>query len=159
MIAVYPGTFDPFTNGHLDLLNRSKKIFNQVIIAVAVDTQKKTLFSTQQRLALAKQSISKHDNIKVMMFDGLLIDFAKKINAKVIIRGLRAVSDFEYEFQLATMNHNLSSDIETMFLTPAEEYSFLSSSMIKDVVRLGGDASKYLHPAVFDALRQKFSLE
>ena len=159
MIAVYPGTFDPFTNGHLDLLNRSKKIFNQVIIAVAVDTQKKTLFSTQQRLALAKQSISKHDNIKVMMFDGLLIDFAKKINAKVIIRGLRAVSDFEYEFQLATMNHNLSSDIETMFLTPAEEYSFLSSSMIKDVVRLGGDASKYLHPAVFDALRQKFGLE
>lgn len=159
MIAVYPGTFDPFTNGHLDLLNRSKKIFNQVIIAVAVDTQKKTLFSTQQRVALAKQSISKHDNIKVMMFDGLLIDFAKKINAKVIIRGLRAVSDFEYEFQLATMNHNLSSDIETMFLTPAEEYSFLSSSMIKDVVRLGGDASKYLHPAVFDALRQKFGLE
>ena len=157
MIAVYPGTFDPFTNGHLDLLNRSKKIFNQVIVAVAVDTQKKTLFSTQQRVALAKQSISKHDNIKVMMFDGLLIDFAKKINAKVIIRGLRAVSDFEYEFQLATMNHNLSSDIETMFLTPSEEYSFLSSSMIKDVVRLGGDASKYLHPAVFDALRQKFS--
>ena len=158
MIAVYPGTFDPFTNGHLDLLNRSKKIFNQVVIAVAVDTQKKTLFSAQQRLALAKQSISEHDNIKVMMFDGLLIDFANKINAKVIIRGLRAVSDFEYEFQLATMNHNLSSDIETMFLTPAEEYSFLSSSMIKDVVRLGGDASKYLHSAVYNALRKKFGL-
>jgi pantetheine-phosphate adenylyltransferase len=155
MIAIYPGTFDPFTNGHLDLLERSLKVFDKVILAVAEDTNKNTLFTTAERTEMVSDVVASRSRVKVVEFDGLLVDFAQSQNAGVIIRGLRAVSDFEYEFQLAAMNRNLNGKIETMFLTPAEEYSFISSSMIKSVVKLGGDASKYLPPLVLEQLKAK----
>lgn len=158
MIAVYPGTFDPFTNGHLDLLERSSQIFDTVIVAVSKNTgNKTTLFSFSERQEIVQSAVASLPNVKMESFDGLLVDFAHKMNAKIILRGLRAVSDFEYEFQMAAMNRNLASDIETMFLTPSEEYAFISSSMIKSVVKLGGDASKYLQPHVLKMLCKKFS--
>ncbi len=155
MIAVYPGTFDPFTNGHLDLLERSVRVFPKVILAVASSTSKKTLLNSKERLDIARTVTADISGIELMLFDGLLVDFVSSVNAGVIIRGLRAVSDFEYEFQLAAMNRNLASKIETMFLTPSEKYSFISSSMIKDVVRLGGNVDTYLHPVAIKKLQDK----
>lgn len=155
MIAVYPGTFDPFTNGHLDLLQRSARVFPKVILAVASSTSKKTLLDTKERLAIAQVVSAEVNNVEIMVFDGLLVDFVSSVKAGVIIRGLRAVSDFEYEFQLAAMNRNLMPKIETMFLTPSEEYSFISSSMIKDVLRLGGGVDAYLHPVAIKKLQEK----
>lgn len=151
-IAIYPGTFDPITNGHSDLCHRASKLFDEVILAVATDTSKSTTFSLDERMHLAETVLADMDGVTVIPFDGLLMDFAAACQAQVVLRGLRAVSDFEYEFQLAAMNRNLNPSIETMFLTPAEQYAFLSSSLVREVALLGGDISHFVHPAVEAAL-------
>lgn len=156
-IAVYPGTFDPITNGHTDICERAAKLFDEVVLAVAVDTAKKTFFDLQTRLDLANAVLSQKPGITVEPFEGLLVDFASKRGAQVILRGLRAVSDFEYEFQLAGMNRSLDKDIETLFLTPADQYAFLSSSLVREVAMLGGDVSRFVHPEVADALAARRS--
>ena len=141
-IAVYPGTFDPFTNGHRDLVQRAaSNIFDKVYICVAENSRKDTLFSLDERIELAKRSLSEIENIEVIGFNGLLVDFAKELKAKVILRGLRVVSDFEYEFQMSSMNKKLNNGIESIFLTPSESYAFLSSSLVKEIAELGGDVS------------------
>lgn len=154
-IALYPGTFDPITNGHSDLACRAAKLFDEVIIAVADDTSKSPLFSLNERIALVEEIIDTN-NIRVIGFSGLLIDCLEEIGTNTIIRGLRAVSDFEYEFQLAAMNRRLMSSTETVFLTPAENYTFLSATMVKEVARLGGDISYFVHPAVAKALQERY---
>jgi len=156
-IAVYPGTFDPITNGHSDLCERAVRLFDEVVLAIAVDTGKQTFFDLQTRLALANDVFTDMPRIVVEPFDGLLVDFAKRRGAQVILRGLRAVSDFEYEFQLAGMNRSLDREIETMFLTPAEQYAFLSSSLVREVAMLGGDVSRFVHPLVAKALMERKS--
>ncbi|TNG00994.1 MAG: pantetheine-phosphate adenylyltransferase [Gammaproteobacteria bacterium] len=155
MIAVYPGTFDPITNGHSDLCERAARLYDEVILAVADDTNKKTAFPLNERLQLAEKVLAEINNIRVVPFSGLLVDFASQQGASVILRGLRAVSDFEYEFQLAGMNRSLKPQIETMFLTPAEKYAFLSSSLVREVAALGGDVSRFVHPEVAQALKQQ----
>jgi len=152
-IALYPGTFDPITNGHIDLVQRAAKLFDKVIVAIASNSKKSPRFSLEKRIELAEQVLKGCPNVSVKGFDFLLIDFAKQENASILIRGLRAVSDFEYEFQLASMNRNLAPDIESVFLMPADEYSFISSSLVKEVAALGGDVSKFVHPLVNDALK------
>ncbi len=154
-IVVYPGTFDPITHGHTDLIERASRIFDKVIVAVAASTKKAPLFALDERIALAKEVISHLDNIEVIGFSGLLIDFAETNNANVVLRGLRAVSDFEYEFQLANMNRALSPDIETVFLTPSEKYSYISSTLIREIAALNGDVTQFVHPMVANALQQK----
>lgn len=154
-IAVYPGTFDPITNGHTDLCQRAVKLFDEVILAVAMNGDKQTHFSVNLRMQLARDALADTPGIVVASFEGLLVDFARQHGAQVILRGLRAVSDFEYELQLATMNHNLNEDIETLFLTPSEKYAFLSSSLVKEVAQLGGDVSSFLHPCVINALMER----
>jgi len=151
-IALYPGTFDPITNGHIDLVQRAAKLFDTVIVAIASSSKKNPRFSLEKRIELAKQVLSDCPNVEVKGFDILLIEFARQQKATVLIRGLRAVSDFEYEFQLASMNRHLASEIESVFLMPADEYSFISSSLVKEVATLGGDVSKFVHPIVFKAL-------
>ncbi len=151
-IALYPGTFDPITNGHIDLVQRAAKLFDTVIVAIASSSKKNPKFSLEKRIELAKQVLSNCPNVEVKGFDFLLIDFARQQKATVLIRGLRAVSDFEYEFQLASMNRHLAPDIESVFLMPADEYSFISSSLVKEVATLGGDVSNFVHPIVFKAL-------
>ena len=156
-IAVYPGTFDPFTNGHKDLVQRaSSNIFDKVYICVAENSKKDTLFSLSERIHLAEKSLHEIKNIEVIGFSGLLVDFAKKLNAKVILRGLRVVSDFEYEFQMSSMNKKLNNNIESIFLTPSESYAFLSSSLVKEIAELGGDISKFVNPEVRAALEKKY---
>ena len=156
-IAVYPGTFDPFTNGHKDLVQRaSTNIFDKVYVCVAENSRKETLFSLSERINLAEKSLIDLKNIEVIGFDGLLVDFAEKLNAKVILRGLRVVSDFEYEFQMSSMNKKLNHDIESIFLTPSESYAFLSSSLVKEIAELGGDISKFVSSEVKDALQTKY---
>lgn len=155
--VVYPGTFDPITNGHSDLVYRGAQMFDRIILAIAHNPEKSPLFSMEERIELANNVLGKTGNIEVIGFSGLLIDFARKCNATVILRGLRAVSDFEYEFQLALMNRKLDSDIETVFLTPSENHTFVSASLIKEIARYGGDISKFVHPSVYDALVDKFS--
>ncbi len=155
-IAIYPGTFDPITNGHADLVKRGAKIFDQLVVGIADSRRKGPLFSLTERIEMAKEILSPMTNVKVVGFDILLADFATQINANVILRGLRAVSDFEYEFQLASMNRHLIPNIETMFLTPAEQFSFISSSLIKEIAMLDGDVSEFAHPLVQQALKQKF---
>ena len=153
-IAVYPGTFDPFTNGHKDLVQRaSTNIFDKVYVCVAENSRKETLFSLSERINLAEKSLIDLKNIEVIGFDGLLVDFAEKLNAKVILRGLRVVSDFEYEFQMSSMNKKLNHNIESIFLTPSESYAFLSSSLVKEIAELGGDISKFVSSEVKDALQ------
>ncbi len=154
-IAVYPGTFDPVTHGHADLVVRASRHFDQIIVAIARDTGKATTCDIEQRVALAQTVFADNSSVKVMAFDGLLVDFCHQQQANVVIRGLRAVSDFEYEFQLASMNRHLAPDIETLFLTPAEKYAFISSSLVREIARLGGDVSEFVHPAVQEALRNK----
>jgi pantetheine-phosphate adenylyltransferase len=156
LIAVYPGTFDPITNGHSDLVKRASKVFDILIVAVADSTGKGPTFSVDKRIDMAKQVLSPIENVKVMGFSILLADFVKEVNAKVILRGLRAVSDFEYEFQLASMNRRLIPNVETMFLTPAEQYSFISSSMIKEISKLNGNVTDFVSPLVQDALNKKW---
>lgn len=156
LIAVYPGTFDPITNGHSDLVRRASEVFDTLIIAVADSRGKGPTFSMQTRISMAQKVLKDIKNVKVMGFDILLADFVTQVNAKVILRGLRAVSDFEYEFQLASMNRRLIPDVETMFLTPAEQYSFISSSLVKEISRLNGDVTEFVNPLVQRALVHKW---
>lgn len=159
IIAIYPGTFDPVTNGHLDLIARAAKIYNEVIVAVAENKGKTPLFSLYERVALVEAVARHFPNVRVIGFDNLLVDCAKQHGANVILRGLRAVSDFEYEFQLAGMNRRLSPELETMFLTPAEQYEFISSSMIREIARLKGDVGIFVPPIVCQQLMAKFNQE
>ncbi|GJM08999.1 MAG: phosphopantetheine adenylyltransferase [Lysobacteraceae bacterium] len=152
--AVYPGTFDPITNGHADLARRASILFDKVIIAVADSAAKGPAIDLQTRIELAAIALEDTPNIEVIGFDILLADFMRESGAGVILRGLRAVSDFEYEFQLASMNRHLIEDVETIFLTPSEQYSFLSSSLVREIARLGGDVSEFVHPAVLVQLRK-----
>ncbi len=154
-IAIYPGTFDPITNGHADLVDRALRHFARVIIAVAASTGKSTSFTLDERVSLARTALAHLDNVDVMGFDGLLVTFARDQGAGVILRGLRAVSDFEYEFQLASMNRKLAPDVETMFLTPDEGYSFISSSLVREIAALGGDVRSFVHPEVQKALQER----
>ncbi len=156
-IAVYPGTFDPFTNGHKDLVQRAaSNIFDKVYVCVVEDSKKDTVFSLNERIDLAKESLKTLDNVEVVSFNGLLVDFAAKLNAKVILRGLRVVSDFEYEFQMSSMNKKLNDSIESIFLTPSESYAFLSSSLVKEIAQLGGDISAFVSKEVKSALEEKY---
>ncbi len=152
MIAIYPGTFDPITKGHADLVCRAAKTFDRIIVAVARDVAKNPFLPFEQRVRLAQSVLSDIDNAEVRGFDGLLVDFVKQKKARVVLRGLRAVSDFEYEFQLAAMNRKLSSAFESVFLMPAEEYAFISSSMVREIARLGGDVSAFVEPQIAEAL-------
>jgi len=153
--AIYPGTFDPITNGHIDLVNRASKLFDRVIVAVAINPSKEPTFSLQQRVSLAQQTLAEFNNVEVCGFKGLLIDVAMDEGADVILRGLRAVSDFEHEFQLAGMNRKMQPDIETVFLTPAEQFTYISSSLVREIAVLGGDVSEFVAPCVVDALQAK----
>lgn len=154
-IAIYPGTFDPITNGHIDLVVRASKLFDRVIVVVAINPGKTPTFSLDQRVSLANQTLADLSNVDVCGFDGLLVDVAKQKGANVIIRGLRAVSDFEHEFQLAGMNRRMQPDIETLFLTPAEQFTYISSSLVREIAALGGDVSEFVAPCVKDALLLK----
>ena len=157
-IAVYPGTFDPFTNGHRDLVQRaSSNIFDKVYICVVANSKKDTVFSLDERVDLAKKSLESIKNVEVIPFSGLLVDFATTLNAKVILRGLRVVSDFEYEFQMSSMNKKLNNNIESIFLTPSESYAFLSSSLVKEIAQLGGDISTFVNEDVKIALERKYN--
>ncbi len=156
MKAVYPGTFDPITRGHIDLVERATRIFGQVVVAIVTDGAKEPLFPAEKRIALAQESLAALDSVEVVPFEGLLVDFSRSIGAGVILRGLRAVSDFEYEFQLAGMNRHLAPDIETMFLTPAEQFSYISSSLVREIASLGGDVSPFVGRNVGRALEQKY---
>ncbi|MCW8890854.1 MAG: pantetheine-phosphate adenylyltransferase [Sedimenticola sp.] len=151
-IAIYPGTFDPITNGHTDLIQRASKLFDKVIVAVAASTGKKPRFTLSERVDLANQVLAKVDKVEIIEFDTLLVEFTRECKADVILRGLRAVSDFEYEFQLAGMNRRLAPELETMFLTPAEQFAYISSSLVKEIAALGGDVSEFVHPLVVEAL-------
>jgi pantetheine-phosphate adenylyltransferase len=153
--GIYPGTFDPVTNGHLDLVERGLRIFDEIIIAVAPTPRKKPLFSLEEREKLIREAV-RFDNVRVESFEGLLVDYVRAREGAAIIRGLRAVSDFEYEFQMALMNRRLNTDIETVFMMPAEEYTFLTSTIIKEVASLGGSVDGLVPPNVADALKSKF---
>jgi pantetheine-phosphate adenylyltransferase len=155
--AIYPGTFDPITNGHVDLVGRAARMFSRVIVAVAENRNKVPLFALGERVTMARDSLAEIPNVEVIGFDTLLVDCARTSGATVILRGLRAVSDFEFEFQLAGMNRHLGPEIETMFLTPSEKYAFISSSLIREIARLGGDVSSFVPEQVGVALRQKFA--
>jgi len=153
--AIYPGSFDPLTNGHLDLVQRATKLFDQVVVAVARSESKNPLFTLAERVALVEQAVKKIPNVTVDSFDGLLVDYVEKRGGQAVIRGLRAVSDFEFEFQLALMNRKLNERVETIFMMPKETYTFLSSRIIKEVAILGGDISKFVPPHVSEALGKK----
>ena len=155
LIAVYPGTFDPITNGHTDLVNRGVKIFDKVIIAVAQNPSKNTLFNVKERIEFIQEIFDANSQVEIYSLDKLLVDFANDHHATVILRGLRAVSDFEYEVQLASMNRSMEPNIESVFMSPAEEYGFLSSSIIKEIAKHGGNLSKFVDKAVLAALQKK----
>ena len=154
-IAIYPGTFDPITLGHEDIVRRAADLFDEVIVAVADSTNKNTLFTLEERVLLAKEVFGNASNVKVVGFSGLLMQFVQDQGAKMVIRGLRAASDFEYEFQLAGMNRKLYPQFETLFLTPSEQFMFISSSLVREVAKLGGDVQAFLSHTVNDAIRQK----
>ncbi|MFZ5510746.1 MAG: pantetheine-phosphate adenylyltransferase [Pseudomonadota bacterium] len=154
-VAVYPGTFDPITRGHEDLVRRASNLFQKVIVGVADSRSKRPFFSLEERVEMAREVLAGYANVAVFGFDCLLMDFLHQHNARVILRGLRAVSDFEYEFQMAGMNRNLYPDVETVFLTPAEQYMFISATMVREIAVLGGDVSKFVQPSVQARLRQK----
>ncbi|MBA2432503.1 MAG: pantetheine-phosphate adenylyltransferase [Chthoniobacterales bacterium] len=153
--AIYPGSFDPVTNGHLDVIDRARKLFDEVIVGVAHNDQKQPLFSLEERLELLRTTIGEADHVQVAPLDGLLVDFAVQQNAIAVVRGLRAVSDFEFEFQMALMNRKLEARVETIFLMPKEEYTYLSSRIVKEIARLGGDISAFVPPRVAEAFREK----
>ena len=155
-VAVYPGTFDPITNGHTDLVHRALRLFDRVVVAVAVNAGKDPICGVDERVALVKEALAEAHGVEVVAFDTLLVDFVRDMGARIILRGLRAVSDFEYEFQLAGMNRRLAPDVETVFLTPAEQYSYISSTLVREIAKLGGDVSEFVHPAVKAALLSKF---
>lgn len=155
LTAVYPGTFDPITHGHTDLVQRAARLFDKVIVAVAARSNKNVAFTLDERVALAGEVLGHLPNVEVCGFDNLLMEFTRQRGAQVILRGLRAVSDFEYEFQLASMNRQLGAEIETMFLTTTEQYGFLSSSLVREIASLGGDVSGFVHARVVAALKNR----
>jgi pantetheine-phosphate adenylyltransferase len=154
-IAVYPGTFDPFTRGHEDLVRRASSIFTKLIVGVADSRSKKPIFSLDERIEIAKEVLGHYPNVEIAGFSGLLKDFAREHSARVIVRGLRAVSDFEYEFQMAGMNRNLLPDVETLFLTPSDQYQFISGTFVREIALMGGDVSKFVFPSVEKWLHEK----
>jgi len=154
-IVVYPGTFDPITYGHTDLISRAARLFEHVIVAIAVNRNKTPLFTLEERIALAQQSLRDYKNVEVQGFEILLSDFAKQCNANIILRGLRAVADFDYEFQLASMNRCLAPEVETVFLMPAENYMYISSSLVREIATLGGNVAEFVPPPVAAALNKK----
>ncbi len=155
-IAIYPGSFDPITNGHLDIITRGLEVFDKVIIAVARNSEKDSLFTVTERIAMIEASIGGNAHLEVDTFEGLLVDYAQKMGARVILRGLRAVSDFEYEFQLAQMNHTVKPEVETLFMMTSASYGYLSSSIVKEVASHGGNIDEFVPPAVKKALDHKF---
>jgi len=154
-IAIYPGTFDPMTRGHEDLVRRTAKLFERVVVAIAESPSKRPTFDLQERVEIAREVLSDVGNVEVVGFNILLMRFVHELGAKVIVRGLRAVSDFEYEFQMAGMNRSLYPEVETVFLTPGEQYMFVSATMVREIARLGGDVSKFVHPCVQQRLRAR----
>lgn len=154
-IAIYPGTFDPITNGHLDILERALKLFDKVIITVAKNPTKQPLFDQEERRSMIRSAVKRYKNVEVDMFDGLLVEYARKKKATSLVRGLRAISDFEYELQMALMNRKLDSTLETVFLMPNEKYTYLNSSIIREIARLGGDVHDFVPEAVLKALTEK----
>jgi len=157
VVAVYPGTFDPVTNGHTDLVARASRLFDKVVVAIAASPSKAPLLELDHRIALAEEVLLQHENVVVCGFSELLVDFARKQQANVILRGLRVVSDFEYEMQLASMNRHLAPEIETLFLTPSEKSSFISSTLVKEIAYHHGDVSEFVHPLVVEALKQRYA--
>ena len=155
MTAVYPGTFDPMTLGHEDLMRRASKLFDKLIVAVAAGHHKRTMFNVDERLEIALEIAKSYGNIEVVPFRGLLRDFVVDNGGNVVVRGLRAVSDFEYEFQMAGMNRQLMPDVETLFLTPSDQYQFVSSTFVREIASLGGDVSKFVTPAVLERLNER----
>ena len=155
-IAVYPGTFDPITNGHVDLVSRAAPLFERIVVGIAESPGKSPAFSIDERVNLARVALAGFPNVDVRGFDSLLAHFVRELGAGVVLRGLRAVSDFEYEFQLASMNRHLIPEVETLFLTPSEQYSFISSSLVREIGRLGGDVTGFVHPAVQAALHLRW---
>jgi pantetheine-phosphate adenylyltransferase len=153
--AIYPGSFDPFTNGHLDVLQRATKLFDRVIVGIARNESKDSLFSLEERLALMRPAIASMKNVRAEIFEGLLVEYAARQKARAIVRGLRAVSDFEYEFQMALMNRKLDEKIETIFMMPKDTYTFISSRIVKEIARLGGDITPFVPPHVATALKKK----
>ncbi|WP_298012951.1 pantetheine-phosphate adenylyltransferase [uncultured Aquabacterium sp.] len=153
--AVYPGTFDPMTLGHADLMRRASQLFGRLIVAVAAGHHKKTMFSLEERLDMAKELAAQHANVEVIAFEGLLRDFVVGHGGKVVVRGLRAVSDFEYEFQMAGMNRQLMPDVETVFLTPSDQFQFVSGTFVREIAMLGGDVSKFVAPSVLARLHER----
>jgi pantetheine-phosphate adenylyltransferase len=154
--VIYPGTFDPITNGHSDLICRAARLCERVVVAVAEDTHKQPAFPIEQRVALARAVVGERPNVEVIAFRGLLVDLARRMGVSVVVRGLRAVSDFEFEFQLAGMNRRMAPEVETIFLTPAEKYAYISSSLVREIARLDGDVSDFVHPMVQAALKERF---
>jgi pantetheine-phosphate adenylyltransferase len=154
---VYPGTFDPITNGHINLVERAAKLFDKVIVAIAFSEKKKPLFTLEQRIALCEASLSHLDNVEVIGFSNLLVELVKDNDTYVVLRGLRAVSDFEYEFQLANMNRAMDQQFETVFLTPSDHLSFISSTLVREIAALNGDVSQFVHPIVCQALTERFA--
>jgi pantetheine-phosphate adenylyltransferase len=155
--AMYPGTFDPITNGHDDLVRRACRIFDHVVVAIAANPGKAPLLALEQRMELARRVLADVPNVEVAGYSGLTVEFARQHGLNAIVRGLRAVSDFEFEFQLATMNRHLSDEVETVFLTPTERYNFVSSTLIREIASFGGDVREFVHPAVADALVARFA--
>ncbi len=157
LTAVYPGTFDPFTLGHVDLMRRASRLFERLVVAVAVGHHKRTMFSIDERLEMARELASEYPNVEVQAFRGLLRDFVVTNGGKVVVRGLRAVSDFEYEFQMAGMNRQLMPEVETLFLTPSDQYQFVSGTFVREIAMLGGDVSKFVAPSVLRRLQERVS--
>lgn len=155
--VIYPGTFDPITNGHTDLVERAARMFDAVVVAIAVNPDKGCAFPIETRVTLAREVLAHIDNVEVCSFDNLLVDFLRQQGAGIILRGLRALSDFEYEFQLASMNRHLAPEIETLFLTPAEQYAYISSSLVREISILGGDVTPFVHSKVVAALRGRMN--
>jgi pantetheine-phosphate adenylyltransferase len=156
--AVYPGTFDPITRGHEDLVRRASLLFDHVIVAIAASRVKNPFFALEERVAMAREVLAPYPNVEVRGFSGLLMSFLKTVDSNIILRGLRAVSDFEYEFQMAGMNRKLFPDVETLFLTPAEQYQFISATMVREIATLGGDCSAFVNPLLVERLKGKAEL-
>lgn len=155
--VIYPGTFDPITRGHEDLVRRASRLFDQVIVAVAVSSSKKPFFTLEERVEMVQEVLADCLNVKVTAFSGLLMNFLQQQNARIILRGLRAASDFEYEFQMAGMNRSMYPDVETLFMTPSERYMFISATIVREIALLGGNADAFVHPLVAQKLREKIT--
>src|ERR1700752_3695587 len=159
LTVVYPGTFDPFTRGHEDLVRRAVRLFDRVVVGIADSESKRPFFTTAERIDMTREVLAPYPNVEVLGFSGLLMDFVLAQNARVVLRGLRAVSDFEYEFQMAGMNRNLYPDVETLFLTPSEQYMFVSATIVREIARFGGAVSSFVHPVVLARLAAKVAQE